>query len=53
VIEDRGRLGVDRQRLYRVRRGPDGEEADAFEIREEFLQPADKPGDNAHVPENS
>ena len=49
VIEDRGTFGLDRQRLYRVRLGPDREEADAFEIREEFLQPAAKPGANARA----
>jgi hypothetical protein len=50
VIEDRGTFGVDRQRLYRVRLGPDREEADTFEIREEFLQPAATPGHNAQAP---
>jgi hypothetical protein len=50
VIEDRGTFGVDRQRLYRVRLGPDREETDAFEIREEFLQPAARPAPNAKAP---
>jgi hypothetical protein len=50
VIEDRGALGVNRRRLYRVRLGPDREEADTFEIREEFLQPAARPGHNAQPP---
>ena len=49
VIEDRGMLGVDQHRLYRVRLGPEREEADRFEIREEFLEPAAKPGENAQV----
>ncbi len=53
VIEDRGRLGMSRQRLYRVRLGPDREEIDTFEIREEFLQPAARPGHNAQVPGTS
>jgi hypothetical protein len=53
VIEDRGTLGVDRHRLYRVRLGPEREEADRFEIREEFLEPAAKPGHDAQAPGGS
>jgi hypothetical protein len=50
VIEDRGTFGLDRHRLYRVRLGPEREEADRFEIGEEFLEPAAKAGDNAQGP---
>jgi hypothetical protein len=36
-----------------IRLGPEREEADRFEIREEFLEPATWPGDNAQGPGDS
>ena len=43
VIEDRGRLGFQGERLYRIRLHWDLGEASTFEVREEFLRPAAKP----------
>lgn len=46
VIEDRGPLGVNRRRLYRIRVDQDQGEADTFEVREEQLEAAAKPDQN-------
>jgi hypothetical protein len=46
VVEDRGPLGVNRRRLYRIRLGQDPGEAGTFEVREEYLEPAVKPQKN-------
>jgi hypothetical protein len=46
VIEERGPLGVKRRRLYRVRVGGEGGEADSFEMPEDELNivsPPEKP----------
>jgi hypothetical protein len=40
VIEDRGCLGVNRRRLYRIRVGEESEESRAFEMPEDDLRPA-------------
>jgi hypothetical protein len=46
VVEDRGPLGVSRQRLYRIRLDRDPSEAGTFEVREEYLEAATKPEKN-------
>jgi hypothetical protein len=46
VIEDRGPLGVNRRRLYRIRVGGDQSEDDTFEVREEYLEAAANPDKN-------
>ena len=43
VIEDRGRLGVNRRRLYRVRLDQSGGEPVSFEIPEDDLEPVAAP----------
>lgn len=40
VIEDRGNLGVNRRRLYRIRLAQDADEPVAFEVPEDDLTPA-------------
>lgn len=40
VIEDRGRLGIARRRLYRIRLAEDPTAADAFEMPEDELEAA-------------
>jgi len=40
IVEDRGPLGVDRRRLYRVRIDGDSGEPVSFEMREDDLSPA-------------
>jgi hypothetical protein len=40
VIEDRGSLGVNRRRLYRIRVGEESGEPAAFEVPEDDLRPA-------------
>ncbi len=42
VIEDRGPLGVNGRRLYRIRLDQDQDEAGTFEVREEYLAAAAK-----------
>ena len=43
VVEDRGPLGVNRRRLYRIRLEQDPGEAGTFEVREEYLEAAAQP----------
>src|SRR6516164_7194355 len=43
VVEDRGPLGVNRRRLYRIRLDWNPEEPITFEVPEDDLQPADTP----------
>jgi hypothetical protein len=43
VIEDRGPLGVNRRRVYRVRLDQDGAEPLAFEMPEDYLERAGLP----------
>jgi len=40
IIEDRGSLGVNRRRLYRIRVGEESGESTAFEVPENDLRPA-------------
>lgn len=42
IIEDRGAIGVNRRRLYRVRTGDDQAEEVTFEVPEEELTPAEQ-----------
>jgi hypothetical protein len=45
IVEDRGLLGMNGRRLYRVRLDPEqGEIPTAFEVPEEGLEPAEEPG---------
>lgn len=43
IIEDRGPLGVNRRRLYRIHLGQDADEPLAFEVPEEDLEAAAVP----------
>src|SRR4051794_31653080 len=47
IIEDRGPLGVNGERIYRIRLDRDSTEPDEFELREAQLEPASLPDKSA------
>ena len=49
VVEDRGTLGVQGRRLYRVRPMPSREDLNDFELAEEELEPATEPEEMSAV----
>lgn len=47
IIEDRGPLGINGERIYRIRLDRDSTEPDEFELREALLEPASLPDKSA------